>query len=104
MQCSPCSSTLFIFRADRESAIHATFSATSMEEAMFFESQNSAKVLTTEAIQGAKKFTAGLGRYSFLFMLNLVLTNILRSGKFNVNSASEPQEWMKELEELKKQE
>jgi len=75
-------------RADRQSALHATFSANTIEEAMSFESENSAAVLTTEAIQGAKKFTAGLGR----------------SGKFNVNSAAEPQEWQKELEELKKQE
>jgi len=35
----------------------------------------SASVLTTEAIQGAKKFTAGWGR----------------SGKFNVNKVAEPE-------------
>lgn len=40
---------------------------------MSFESENSAQVLTTEAIIGAKKFTAGLGR----------------SGKFNVNKVKE---------------
>jgi len=60
-------------RADRESALHATFSAQNIDEAMSFESENSAKVLTTEAIIGAKKFTAGLGR----------------SGKFNVNQVKE---------------
>lgn len=60
-------------RADRESALHATFSAKNIDEAMSFESENSAQVLTTEAIIGAKKFTAGLGR----------------SGKFNVNKVKE---------------
>jgi len=60
-------------RADRESAIHATYSANSLEAALSFESENSAQVLTTEAIIGAKKFTAGLGR----------------SGKFNVNTVAE---------------
>jgi len=60
-------------RADRESALHATFSSQNIDEAMSFESENSAQVLTTEAIIGAKKFTAGLGR----------------SGKFNVNQVKE---------------
>ena len=60
-------------RADRESALHATFSSQNIDEAMSFESENSAQVLTTEAIIGAKKFTAGLGR----------------SGKFNVNQGTE---------------
>eukprot|EP00090_Calanus_glacialis_P024859 TRINITY_DN38583_c0_g1_i6.p1 TRINITY_DN38583_c0_g1~~TRINITY_DN38583_c0_g1_i6.p1 ORF type:complete len:199 (-),score=72.31 TRINITY_DN38583_c0_g1_i6:5-562(-) len=60
-------------RADRESALHATFSSQNIDEAMSFESENSAQVLTTEAIIGAKKFTAGLGR----------------SGKFNVNQANQ---------------
>merc|ERR1712025_771440 len=49
-------------RADRESTLYATYSAKNIDEAMSFESENSAKVLTTEAIIGAKKFTAGLGR------------------------------------------
>ena len=39
------------FRADRESALFASYSARSFEEAMSFESENSAPVLTTEAIQ-----------------------------------------------------
>jgi len=60
-------------RADRESALYATFSSQNLEQAMSFESENSAQVLTTEAIIGAKKFTAGLGR----------------SGKFNVNKVKE---------------
>jgi len=73
-------------RADRESALHATFSAKNIDEAMSFESENSAQVLTTEAIIGAKKFTAGLGR----------------SGKFNVNQVAEKEDWQKEFEEMKK--
>lgn len=73
-------------RADRESALHATFSARNLDEALSFESENSAQVLTTEAIVGAKKFTAGLGR----------------SGKFNVNQVAEKENWQKEFEEMKK--
>jgi len=56
-------------RCDRDSAYHATFSAKDIDSALEYESENAAKVLTTEAILGAKKFMAGLGR----------------GGKFNVN-------------------
>jgi len=72
-------------RADRDSAINATYSAANQESAMEFESQNAAGVLTTESVQGAKKFLAGLGR----------------GAKFNVNEVSEKKEWQKELEEMK---
>jgi len=61
--------------ADRGSAIFAAYDARSREEAMDYETEHSASVLTTEAIQGAKKFTAGWGR----------------SGKFNVNKVAEPE-------------
>jgi len=61
--------------ADRGSAIYAAYDARSREEAMDYETEHSASVLTTEAIQGAKKFTAGWGR----------------SGKFNVNKVTEPE-------------
>jgi len=60
-------------RSDMESAKYATYSARTLEEALNFESENAASVLTTEAIEGAKKFIAGWGR----------------SGKFNVNQVSE---------------
>jgi len=73
--------------ADRGSALFATYGARSVEEAMDYETEHSASVLTTEAIQGAKKFTAGWGR----------------SGKFNVNKVAEPEEWQKEFEEMKRQ-
>jgi len=72
-------------RADRESALYATFSSKSAEDSLEFESQNAAQVLTTESIQGAKKFMAGLGR----------------GAKFNVNKVTEMEEWQKELEEMK---
>lgn len=75
-------------RCDRESAYHATFSATDMESALQYESEHAAKVLTTEAILGAKKFSAGYGR----------------SGKFNVNTVNESTSWQKELEDMKKKE
>lgn len=73
-------------RVDRNSAYNATFSAKNLEDAMEFESQNAANVLTTEAIEGAKKFAAGLGR----------------GGKFNVTSVKEQTDWQKELEDMKK--
>ena len=49
------------------------YSATSLEDALIYETDCSAKVLTTEAIVGAKKFAAGLGKH----------------GKFNVNQVAE---------------
>jgi len=73
-------------KADRASAYNATFSAKNLDEAMEYESQNAAAVLTTEAIEGAKKFTAGLGR----------------GGKFNVTSVQEQKDWQKELGEMKR--
>jgi len=74
-------------KVDRQSALNATFSAKNMESAMEFESQNAVAVLTTEAIQGAKKFEAGLGR----------------GGKFNMGSLKPKEDWEQELEEMKKQ-
>ena len=56
------------------------YSATSLEDALIYETDSSAKVLTTEAIVGAKKFAAGLGKH----------------GKFNVNQVAE-----KEVVEVK---
>lgn len=73
-------------KADRESTIYATYSSKNLSEALNFETEHSARVLTTEAIIGAKKFAAGLGKH----------------GKFNVNEVSEKEEWQKELEEMKK--
>merc|ERR1739845_248205 len=73
-------------RSDRKSAQYAAYSATSLEDALIYETDSSAKVLTTEAIVGAKKFAAGLGKH----------------GKFNVNQVAEKEEWQKELEEMKK--
>ena len=78
-------------RADRESALYATFrfvslslsysetdifgcgSAKNIDDALTYETEQSAKVVTTEAIAGAKKFAAGLGKH----------------GKFNVNQIAE---------------
>lgn len=73
-------------RADRQSTLYACYSASSLEDALTYETEQSAKVLTTEAIVGAKKFAAGLGKH----------------GKFNVNQITEKEEWQKELEEMKK--
>ena len=59
--CHMCLTTVFMY------------SATSLEDALIYETDSSAKVLTTEAIVGAKKFAAGLGKH----------------GKFNVNQVAE---------------
>ena len=56
-------------RADRQSTLYSSYSSSSLEDAMNYETEQSAKVLTTEAIVGAKKFAAGMGKH----------------GKFNVN-------------------
>ena len=48
-------------------------SAKNIDDALTFETEQSAKVVTTEAIAGAKKFAAGLGKH----------------GKFNVNQIAE---------------
>ena len=49
------------------------FSAKNIDDALTYETEQSAKVVTTEAIVGAKKFAAGLGKH----------------GKFNVNQIAE---------------
>ena len=48
-------------------------SAKNIDDALTYETEQSAKVVTTEAIVGAKKFAAGLGKH----------------GKFNVNQIAE---------------
>ena len=58
-------------------------------------------MLTTEAIQGAKKFTAGWGRLANFNSLKIKSSAssvqpipsfpFSRSGKFNVNKVSEPE-------------
>ena len=73
-------------KADMESTIYATYSAKYLSQALNFETEHSARVLTTEAIIGAKKFAAGLGKH----------------GKFNVYQVSGKEELKKELEEMKK--
>ena len=72
-------------KADRQSALYNAYSAKNLETALSYETEHSARVLTTEAIVGAKKFAAGLGKH----------------GKFNVNQISEKEAWQKELEEMK---
>lgn len=48
-------------RADRASAYHSAFDATSFSEAMQFETDNSIHVLG-ESVRGARKFSSGEGR------------------------------------------
>jgi len=61
-------------------------SSANLEDALNFETIQSGQVLTTEAVVGAKKFAAGLGKH----------------GKFNVNQIAEKEEWQKEFDEMKK--
>eukprot|EP00095_Tigriopus_kingsejongensis_P007809 snap_masked-scaffold204_size260821-processed-gene-1.4 protein:Tk07809 transcript:snap_masked-scaffold204_size260821-processed-gene-1.4-mRNA-1 annotation:"hypothetical protein DAPPUDRAFT_304905" len=72
-------------RADRNSAIYATYASKTLESSLQFESENALPILSKESIKGAKRFADGLGKH----------------GKFNVNKVVEPQEWQKELEEIK---
>lgn len=49
-------------RADRLSAYHSTFDASSFSEAMQFEFDHSKHVILKEAVPGANKFSSGTGR------------------------------------------
>jgi len=74
-------------RADRASAIHATFASKSLEGSLQFESDNAIHVISKESLVGARKFVKeGLGR----------------QGKFNVNPV-EKESWEIEHEAMKVQ-
>ena len=75
-------------KADRTSAIYATFASKSLEDSLDQEGMNGLHVLSKESIKGAKKFVSGLGKH----------------GKFNVTPVAEKQEWQKEFEEMVKTE
>jgi enoyl-CoA hydratase/carnithine racemase len=49
--------------ADRDSCYYAAYRATSMEDAFGYEFQNGVQVFANEGIQGAGRFTAGVGRH-----------------------------------------
>ena len=71
-------------RADRASAIHATFASKSLQQSLDHEGMEGLHVLSKESINGAKKFVSGLGKH----------------GKFNVTPVAEKQEWQKEFDEM----
>ena len=75
-------------RADRASAIHATFASKSLQGSLDNEGMEGLHVLSKESIKGAKKFVSGLGKH----------------GKFNVTPVGEKQEWQKEFEQMVKDE
>ena len=69
---------------------------------MNFETEQSARVLTTEAIVGAKKFAAGLGKHG-KFNVNQISEKEVRVYRYGFNILLQSlQEWQKELEEMKK--
>lgn len=49
-------------RADRNSAYHAVFDSTSFNQAMQYEMDNGIPVIIAEAVDGAAKFSSGVGR------------------------------------------
>ncbi|XP_042240110.1 mevalonyl-coenzyme A hydratase sidH-like [Homarus americanus] len=49
--------------ADRASALHATFSAKSLQESLQFESENGIPIILKESVLGAQKFIGGVGRH-----------------------------------------
>ena len=72
-------------RVDRASAYHATFASKSLEESLQFESENAVHIISTESIDGAKKFAhQGLGKH----------------GKHNVNQAVAKEDWEIEREKM----
>ncbi len=48
---------------DRTSCYYSAYNATSFEDALSNEYDNGTKVITTESVQGAAKFSAGAGRH-----------------------------------------
>lgn len=50
-------------KADRESVYYSAYRATSFEDALRYEFEGGAKVLQTESVQGAARFSGGLGRH-----------------------------------------
>ncbi|XP_027207010.2 enoyl-CoA hydratase EchA19 [Penaeus vannamei] len=50
-------------RADRQSALYATFSASSMQDALRYEHENGIPVIMKESVHGAQKFVDGIGRH-----------------------------------------
>ena len=49
-------------RTDRNSCYYSTYNAKSFDDAMSNEFDNGIKVLTTESVKGAARFSSGLGR------------------------------------------
>jgi enoyl-CoA hydratase/carnithine racemase len=49
--------------ADRSSCYHATYDAASFEKALAYEFDNAFKVIETESVKGAAKFSLGAGRH-----------------------------------------
>ena len=94
-------------RADRQSTLYSSYSSTSLEDAMNYETEQSAKVLTTEAIVGAKKFAAGMGKHGKFNVNQVWCWYCSLIGQYNsflslIGQVGEKEEWQKELEELKK--
>jgi enoyl-CoA hydratase/carnithine racemase len=48
---------------DRTSCYHSAYGASSFEDALSFEYDNGIKVITTESVNGAARFSAGAGRH-----------------------------------------
>jgi len=49
--------------ADRTSCYYAAYGALSFEDALSFEYDNGIKVITTESVKGAARFSTGVGRH-----------------------------------------
>jgi enoyl-CoA hydratase/carnithine racemase len=48
---------------DRTSCYYSVYGASSFEDALAFEYNNGVKVITTESVKGASRFSAGAGRH-----------------------------------------
>lgn len=61
-------------QADRNSAFYSAYNATTMEDALSYEWENSKHIIYEESVQGASRFVSGIGRH----------------GNFNLNSKTLP--------------
>ncbi|KAK7078358.1 hypothetical protein SK128_022053 [Halocaridina rubra] len=63
--------------ADRNSALYASYSAKSLEEALKYEHENGLPVIISESIPGAQKFVAGVGRHGRIVVDELSTREIM---------------------------
>lgn len=70
-------------RADRLSAYHSTYNAQSLEEALKFESENSASVLAKESVKGIYNFSIFfVVSVNEIYIFYMLITRLFPSVKY----------------------